>query len=233
MKIIWIAMLTMLLTCCTVTQKSNSEDREKDNLTEEQKIQNQVEILVEAMTLKKPKIKIICKKLISIGEKAIPELSKDVCIHNRDVLIRSSCMYCLANIYLKNKNNSNISRKVKALAPKFLKRLRTDRVLSVRLEAASALCAIGNYEGVPLLLNTLNHKAFHYRESAVLVLRKTFKQEFGYEAYNFSTMQEYKQMSTEQKKSHIREKTALRAVAISKWRRWWQENQNTYLANNS
>ena len=123
----------------------------KDEMSEQEKEQNQIKILVDAFALPKASARSLqnmCEKLIQYGEKAVPELGKN--IENRMGRVRQLCIYCLGMIYCNTK-----SPMVAELKPKLVGRIKTDYIDTVRLEAATLLCILEDYQGVDLLINAL------------------------------------------------------------------------------
>lgn len=186
--------------CVTTTTQLRGSKLPEDDIPKEEQIQNDVELLVDAMALKNTRMETICKRLIEYGEKAVPELGKN--IENRISIVRLGCIYCLGQIYERTK-----SPKIKAFEKRFEKRL-NDPVEKVQLEAAATLCSFQNYHGIPILINALRHKEPYVRMTTQQVLRKTFNLAFG---YDHNAPAENRQQ------------------AIEKWEKWWQQNRHQYL----
>ncbi len=202
MKYCWLILFsTMMLLlnsgCQTISTTDDPSQEEYD--------QNQIELLVDAMTLPNRNVDVICRRLIEdYGEKAIPELSKNV--DNRIPIVRLLSIFCLGQIYERTK-----SKDIVALKPKFKTALITDPQERVRLEAAATLCSLKDYQGVPIIITGLRHDSEYVRMICSQVLFRVFNESFGFR-YDEA--------------AEVREKSA------QEWEKWWRENKKKYEKNN-
>ena len=142
-----------------------------------------------------------CLKIVEeYGEKALPKLQKN--LSNKYPKIRIACLYCIGEIYERTK-----SKKALELRPQ-ISRLLRDKLQRIRLEAASTLCTMGDYQGVPLLIQALRSDNAYVRCAALHVLFHTFEVDFGYD---------------HQDKPEVRE------LRVRVWEEWWLKNKRQYL----
>ena len=182
----------ILISCSMLTVREG--DSGEAVLSEEEKIKNHIEILVDALALPdNSRITKICDKLISYKEDAIPELSKN--IDNRIAIVRSSSIHCLGQIYKEYK-----IRRVLRYKNQIKKRL-SDPLPRVRLQAAAALSYMNDYTGIPLLIEALLDESKYVRMVASQVLFDNFNKTFGYQYYD---------------------KEEKRFQAAKKWAQWWE-----------
>ena len=186
---IFLIFTLILCSCQTV------ETTEDDGLSEEERIKNEIEILVDAMALPDhSKLDNICNRLISYGEDAIPELSKN--IENRITIVRLLCIFCLGQIYENTK-----SPKILELKPDLIRRL-SDPVEKVKLETAGALCMMGEHQGVPFLIDALKNEEPYVRMVAFQILFKTFQITFNYQYNDLAERRE---------------------ESVKQWQEWWMK----------
>jgi HEAT repeat protein len=191
--------LAALLAGCQTTIV-NGEDTEVEELTEEERIQNDIEILIDALALPRPQVGAVCSRLVEHGKRAVPELARN--LDNRIPIIRVCSIYCLGQIYIAEKLQS-----VRDLAPKVQQRLTFDPDMRVRLEASTFLCHLGDYRGVNLLLAALRNESAYVRMTANQALCAIFDQDFGFD----HTAPE-----------------AQRERVIGLWEQWWRDNRAAY-----
>ena len=185
--------------CQSVSPNSESE------LTQQERDQNQIEIMVDAFALPQASalsLQNMCEKLIKYGDTAVPELAKN--IENRIDRVRQLSIYCLGMIYRQTRSSL-----VADLKPRLISRLKTDYVYTVRLEAATALCLLGDYQGVYLLINALRSDRGYIRMTAYQALVNLFNRGFNYD-YNDAPRK--------------------REQAIRDLEQWWLKNQIKYLS---
>lgn len=189
---IWLIFTIFAILGCQISEKKAMTDEE---------IQSDIEILIDAMALPNPRIIPICERLIEHRERAISELDKN--IENRFEVVRCGCIYCLGEIYSKTK-----SPEILKLKPKFVQRFQYDPSVKVRMEAASTLCHLGDYRGVPLFLEGLRHEEIYVRWQSLQTLR-SISGIFG--TYDHKALPEQR---------NLQAKT---------WEQWWEGNRDKYL----
>jgi HEAT repeat protein len=174
---------------------------EEQTLPKEEMIQNEIELLIDAMALNNPQTDAICKRLIEYGQVAVPELARN--IDNRIPIIRLLCIFCLGQIYEKEKLPSILEIK-----PRIVNCLLYDNVLEVRFEAAGTLCSLGDYQGIPILLATLKHERSFIRMTAFQALKNAFKKNDLYFNHNAPP--------------------SMREEQIQQIEAWWKENRTNF-----
>lgn len=196
-----IIMLSLFLSLALTTFSCQTIEYKDGMPVEKETLDGRLDLLIAALEAPRPQIGKICKEIIEEHSlKAVYKLEEHLA--NRNVVVRTLCIYCLGRIYLNTK-----SSRVRALVPK-IKGLLTDKNKRVQLEAAGTLCLFKVYDGIPLLISALRHKSAYVRMNAIQTLFLTFKQKFGYEH------------NDEEKK---------RERAADKWESWWLNNKDNLL----
>lgn len=196
---LWLIVIVMLSLSIGCQMVSEEPEVETDQISEDEQVKKDIEILIELLAAPSAKIGEVCRRLIDYGDQAVPELARNM--NNNSHLVRVCSLYCLGEIYRQKK-----SAQVRNLKAKIAFCLQ-DPMLQVRLEAATLLCSLDDYSGIPILIDALRHEKPYTRMVAAQVLRDKFQLTFGY---------------------YYQDPPATREKAIASWQEWWQTKRQQY-----
>lgn len=177
-----------MIGCASTNNKEELSERENDLL-------NFIELM---QIVKGPEYHRLCKKIVNdYGVEALPMLSEHT--SSNSTLIRIGCIFCMGEIYREQNPNAVLKYR-----PVIASRLQ-DQSPKVQMEAASVLCEMKDYRGVPILISALRAKEPYVRKIAKRVLFSSFNLTFSYDHND---------------PLEDREKR------VDQWEEWWSQNKD-------